>query len=83
MAAELKLYIKTWCSWCIAARDYLDNHGYRYTPIDVLSDESAYQEMIRLSGQRFTPTLAVGDNILADFGPEDLERFLRENDIQP
>ena len=83
MGDELILYIKTWCSWCIAARDYLDEHGYRYEAVDVLADDAAYKEMIRLSGQRYTPTLVVGDKVLADFGPEELERFLHQHQITP
>lgn len=83
MATDLKLYIKTWCSWCIAAKEYLDEHGYQYTAIDVMADTAAYSEMIRLSGQRYTPTLVAGDKLLADFGPEELEAFLRQERITP
>jgi hypothetical protein len=39
--------------------------------------------MKRLSGQTYAPTLAVGDLILADFGPEELEEFLQQHQILP
>lgn len=82
MSEPLRLYVKTWCSWCIRAQKWLDDHGYRYELRDVLADRATYDEMIRLSGQRYTPTLVVGDKLLADFGPEQLDAFLKENAIQ-
>jgi glutaredoxin 3 len=79
----LKLYVKTWCPWCIRAKAWLDGKGYHYEEIDVDADRAAYETMIRLSGQRLTPTLVVGEQILPDFGPEELEPFLARNGIAP
>jgi hypothetical protein len=39
--------------------------------------------MIRLSGQRHVPTLLAGGKLLADFGPEELDVFLEQNQIHP
>jgi glutaredoxin len=65
------------------AQQYLDQRGYHYELIDVENDRRHYDEMIRLSGQRLTPTLAAGDLILPDFGPEELERFLQQHGLKP
>ncbi len=83
MSAPLKLYVKTWCPWCITAVRYLRKHQYDFEEIDVEADRSAYQEMIKLSGQSYTPTLEVDGKVLADFGPDELEEFLAENKIEP
>lgn len=80
---NLKLYVKTWCPWCVMAQQWLDGRGYRYELIDVESSRSSYEEMIRLSGQRLTPTLAVGDLVLPDFGPDELAAFVKKNGIAP
>ena len=82
-SAPLKLYVKTWCPWCISACRYLRQYNYQFEEIDVERDRTAYAEMIRLSGQRYTPTLEVGGKVLADFGPDELEDFLREHRIDP
>ena len=66
----------------MSAKAYLDQAGFRYEEIDVLSDGEAYGEMIRLSGQTYTPTLVIGDLVLGDFGPDELERFLQLHDIK-
>jgi protein-disulfide isomerase len=40
--------------------------------------------MIRLSGQRLTPTLVTPDGlVLPDFGPDELEAFVKKHGIQP
>ena len=84
MATPLKLYVKLRCPWCVDAREWLDSHGYRYELVDVLDDRADYDEMIRLSGQHYTPTLVTGDGlVLPDFGPDELEVFVRENSIEP
>jgi len=83
VADSLKLYVKTWCPWCIRAQKFLDDRGYRYEEIDVEADREAYAEMVRISGQRLTPTLSVGDKVLPDFGPDELEVFLARHGIAP
>ena len=83
VSAPLKLYVKTWCPWCITARQYLAKRGYQFKEIDVEADRAAYAEMIRLSGQTYTPTLSVEDKLLADFGPDELQLFLQRNHIEP
>ncbi len=83
VSAPLKLYVKTWCPWCITARQYLVKRGFRFEEIDVEADRAAYAEMIRLSGQTYTPTLSVEDKLLADFGPDELQVFLQKHHIEP
>jgi glutaredoxin 3 len=54
---------------------WLDDHGIAYEKIDVIVDDAAFAEMVRLSGQKLAPVLDVDGKILADFGPEELEKF--------
>ena len=56
---------------------WLDSHGVDYEKIDVMADEAAYDEMIRLSGQDLAPVLDAEGEILADFGPDQLPEFWR------
>jgi glutaredoxin len=80
----LKLYVKVWCPWCVRAQEWLDAHGYRYEVVDVEKKRADYDEMIQLSGQRLTPTLVTADGaVLPDFGPEELENFLKKHRVVP
>ncbi len=83
MPTELRLFSREWCSWCIEAKDYLTERGYRFTEIDVGEDKAAFQEMRKLSDQTYVPTLVAGDEVLANFDTDQLEKFLREHDIVP
>ena len=84
MATGLKLYVKVWCPWCVRAEDWLQTRGYAYEQIDVEANRADYDEMIRLSGQRLTPTLVTeAGAVLADFGPEQLAPFFAQQGITP
>jgi glutaredoxin 3 len=78
----MKLYVKTWCGWCIEAVEWLRTRGYPFEQIDVLTDRAAYDHMIRISGQKRTPTLELpSGEVLADFDVRQLEKFFQENSI--
>ena len=55
--------------------DWLDKKGIEYEEVDVIADEAAFDDMIRLSGQESAPVIEVDGKILADFGPDQLAVF--------
>jgi glutaredoxin len=83
MSEPLQLYVKTWCPWCVKAQAWLDARGYRYELLDVEADRATMDEMVRRSGQRRCPTLVVGERVLPDFGPDELQTFLQKHGIAP
>jgi glutaredoxin len=54
---------------------WLDEREVDYETIDVIADEAAHDEMIRLSGEDLAPVIEVDGDILADFGPDQLADF--------
>ncbi|HTY87357.1 MAG TPA: glutaredoxin domain-containing protein [Candidatus Acidoferrum sp.] len=72
---KVRLFIKSYCPWCHKAMRWLDEHGIPYEKLDVIADSRAYTEMVNLSGQTLAPVIDVDGKILADFGPEELEKF--------
>ena len=80
---ELTLYSRKWCSWCIDAKDYLNEKGYRFQEVDVGKDREAYEQMKQLSLQTYVPTFVAGDKVLANFDTTQLEKFLTEHQINP
>jgi glutaredoxin len=71
------LYVKAGCPWCDEAEDYLDEHGIAYDKVDVNDDPEAMAELKRISGQTKAPTMLWGEELLADFGADELDAFLR------
>jgi len=72
---KVRLFIKPYCGWCHKAMRWLDDRGIEYEKIDVIADELAFDEMIRLSGQELAPVIDVDGKVLANFGPEELPKF--------
>jgi glutaredoxin len=83
VATEIKLYSREWCSWCMDAKEFLSERGYQFMEIDVGEDRTAYKEMTELSDQTYVPTLVAGDEVLANFDTDQLEKFLSEHGITP
>ena len=75
---KVTLYSRKWCGWCLDAKDYLKGRGIPFEEIDVGKDPSADEEMQRLSGQHYVPTIAVDGHVLANFDVSQLEKFLRD-----
>ncbi len=72
MAAVPDLYIKPGCPWCVEARRWLDAKGVGYTVRDVIASSENNRQMVALSGQKLTPTLVLGDFVVADFSVDEL-----------
>jgi len=75
---RVRLFIKPFCGWCHKAERWLDSHGIDYEKVDVMADETAYHEMMNLSGQDLAPVLEVDGKVLADFGPDQLAEFWKQ-----
>jgi glutaredoxin len=58
---------------------WLDENGIEYKTLDVIANEAAFDEMVRLSGQDLAPVIEVDDKVLADFGSEQLADFWEKN----
>jgi glutaredoxin 3 len=72
------LYIKRGCPYCHAAMAYLDKQAIAYQEKEVRSDPAAMSELEEISGQRKTPTLVWDGEVLANFGTEELAKFLAD-----
>ena len=75
---RIRLFIKPYCGWCHKAVRWLDEHNVDYEQVDVIADEAAFDEMIRLSGQDLAPVIDADGEVLADFGPDQLADFLNK-----
>jgi glutaredoxin len=65
------------------AKEFLTERGYQFNEIDVGRDREAYEDMRELSDQTYVPTLVAGEEVLANFDTDQLEKFLNEHGIEP
>jgi glutaredoxin-like YruB-family protein len=73
---QIKLYSRPLCGWCQEAKEYLRQRNLPFVEVNVGQDPVAYEEMKRLSGQTYVPTIMVDGQVLADFDVAQLEAFL-------
>jgi len=74
----VRLFIKPYCGWCHEAIAWLKERGIRFEELDVTGDRTAYEEMVRLTGQSMAPCIEVDGEVLADFGTDELEEFWKQ-----
>jgi glutaredoxin 3 len=73
------LYVKTGCPYCKAAMDYLDERQIAYEKVDVRGSDSKMKKLQEISGQTKTPTMDWDGDVLADFGTEQLDDYLKKH----
>jgi glutaredoxin 3 len=62
--ASIKLYTGGYCPYCRRVKKELERLNLPYEAVD--ADADGREEVIRLSGQRAIPILAIDDEVLAD-----------------
>ena len=72
------LYVKTGCPYCRAAIEDLNQRKIVYETVDVRGNDQGMKKLEEISGQTKTPTLDWDGKILADFGVEELDAFLKD-----
>ena len=74
----VRLFVKPFCPWCDEAEEWLSDHEIKYEKLDVIRDPVAMREMVELTDQELAPCIEVDGEVLADFGVDQLERWLSE-----
>ena len=73
------LFVKAGCPWCIDAMAYFESKQVKLDIIDLRVDPQRMDELVGISGQTKTPTLKLGDFVVADFDLEEFEAALAKN----
>ena len=71
--AQIEVYTKEWCPYCLKAKALLHSKDVDYDEIDVTSDESRQAEMIERSGMRSVPQIFLDGESVG--GYDDLARL--------
>lgn len=59
--------------------DYLDERQIAYEEVDVRGSDSKMKKLQEISGQTKTPTMDWDGDVLADFGTEQLDDYLKKH----
>jgi len=74
---KVTIYSTPTCPYCIAAKDFLDEHKIRYKDIDVSADMDAAQKMVEMTGQMSVPVIVIGKDYIVGFDKEKIKKKLK------
>lgn len=61
--AEIKIYTTVTCVYCRAEKQFLDDHGVKYTELHADENQDLAEELFKASGQYAVPfTVIKGDD---------------------
>ena len=79
--ANVTIYTKPYCPYCIAAVGLLQKKGVAFTEIVASQDADKRQEMISRSGRYTYPQIFVGDHHIG--GCDDMMALERQGELDP
>ena len=79
--AQVTIYTKPFCPYCMRAVSLLEKKGVAYTEIEASSDPAKRQEMIQRSGRTTYPQIFVGEKHVG--GCDDIMALDRAGGLDP
>jgi glutaredoxin len=65
----VEMYGVNWCPDCRMARNFLKEHGVKYTEIDIDANKAAADELVRRVGKRAVPQLVIDGEWFQPYKP--------------
>lgn len=73
---NIKIYSTPSCPYCKLAKDFMTEKKIEFQEIDVSSDPSAANEMVKISGQMGVPVIDIGGQIIVGWNKDAIEESL-------
>ncbi len=65
--ADVRIYLTTWCPYCVAAKRLLDQKGVAFTEVDVDDRRELRSWLVSASGQRTVPQIFINGQSVGGF----------------
>ena len=60
--SDVVIYTKSWCGYCIRAKDLLARKGVEFREVEISTDDALRNEMVaRAGGRRTVPQIFIGE----------------------
>jgi glutaredoxin 3 len=79
--AQVTIYTKPYCPYCVAALDLLERKGVEVHEIVASSDADRRREMMERSGRNTFPQIFIGDHHIG--GCDDMMALERSGELDP
>ncbi len=75
---HVTIYTTPTCPYCKLAKDFFKEKGITFTEIDVASDPTAANEMVKKSGQMGVPVIEINGQIVVGWNQAALQDILEQ-----
>lgn len=79
--SHVKVYVTTYCPYCVAAKRYLDRKDVAYEVIDITGDHEKRLWLLERTGMRTVPQIFVGEHAIG--GYTDMVALDKRGGLQP
>jgi glutaredoxin 3 len=79
--AQVTIYTKPYCPYCVRAVSLLEKKGVAFTEIDAAFDPAKRQEMMQRSGRATFPQIFIGERHIG--GCDDMMALERDGKLDP
>lgn len=79
--ADITVYTTPTCGYCKMLKQYLQSQSLEYDERDIVSDESAYEEVLQKSEQIGVPVIDIRGEIIVGFNKGKIESVLKEHSL--
>lgn len=76
MDKKVKIYSTPTCPYCVRAKQFLKENNIDFEDIDVASDQTQAQEMVKISAQTSVPVLDIEGEVIVGFDKEKIKQAL-------
>jgi glutaredoxin-like YruB-family protein len=73
---NVTVYSTPTCTWCNTLKTHLRKHGIHFTDIDISTDASLADELVRKSGQQGVPQTEIDGEIIVGFDKSRINKLL-------
>lgn len=73
---QVTVYTTPTCSWCTTLKTYLDQRQVRYREVNVATDTTAAEAMVRKSGQQGVPQTEINGQMIVGFDRARINQLL-------
>ncbi len=78
---KIKAYLKPQCGWSMGVRAIMDKYLLEYEDLDIINNPQLFAEMVDKTGQTNQPCVEIDGVMLADVSGEEVEAYLRSNNL--
>ena len=75
----IKLYTSNWCSYCVAAKRFFEEHKIKYQEINIEDENISRQDLLKLSGGYTVPQIFINNQFIG--GYDDLIKLHQDNQL--